>query len=93
MDSGNGSLSRGGGGGGGYSEKKMTGSAARIFATIPLATETEGENRTVGYGKYVKIKPLTIGNVTKLTTFEAIVHEIGQVWTKSCHLLRKKWWN
>ena len=41
------------------------------------------------YGKWVKIKPLTLGNVTKLTTFEAILHAIGQIWPKSCHSLRK----
>ena len=58
-------------------------------ATIPLGTETEGQNRTLGYGKWVKIKPFTIGNVTKLTTFEAILHKIGKIWPKSCHLLRK----
>ena len=63
--------------------------AARVFATVPLATETEGQNHTLGYGKWVKIKPLTIGNLTKLTTFEAILSEIGQIWAKFCHLLRK----
>ena len=67
------------------SPKKMTGCAA-----IPLATETEGQNRTFGYGKWVHTKPLTIGNVTKLTNFEAILHKIYQIWPKSCHLLRKK---
>ena len=55
-----------------------------VFATVPLATKTEGQNRTLGYGKCVKIKPLTIGNVTKLTSFEAILHEIGQIWPKYC---------
>ena len=30
----------------------------------------------------------------ELTTFEAILHKTGQIWPKSCHLLRKKkWWN
>ena len=60
-----------------------------FFATIPLATETEGQNHTLGYEKWVKIKPLTIGNITKLTTFEAILHEIGQIWPKFCHLIEK----
>ena len=27
-----------------------------------------------------KIKPLTIGNITKSTSFEAILHEIGHIW-------------
>ena len=35
------------------------------------------------------MKPLTIENITKLTNFEAILHEIGQIWSKFCHLLRK----
>ena len=65
------------------------GCAARVLATIPLATETS----TRGYGKWVKIKPLTIGNITKLTTLEANLLEIGQIWPQSCHLLWKKWWN
>ena len=56
----------------GSSEEFWRGCVARVFATIPLATETEGQNRDLGYGKWVKIKPLTIENVTKLTTFEAI---------------------
>ena len=43
----------------------------------------------LGYGKWVKIKPFTLGNVTKLNTFEAILHAIGQIWPKSCHSLRK----
>ena len=60
-----------------------------FFTIIPLATETEGQNGTLGYGKCVKIKPLTIGNVTRLTTFEAILHEIGQICPKSCHLHKK----
>ena len=43
--------------------------------------ETEGQNRTLGYGKWVKIQPLTLENITKLTTFEAILHaEIDQIW-------------
>ena len=37
-----------------------------------------------------KIVPLTIENVTKLTTSQAILHEIVQIGPKSCHLLRKK---
>ena len=57
------------------SKKFWRGWAVRVFATIPLAMETEGQNRTLGYGKWVKIKTLTIGNVTKLTTFEAILHD------------------
>ena len=32
---------------------------------------------------------MRIENVTKLTTFEAILHEIGQIWPKSYHLLQK----
>ena len=55
----------------------------------PLATETEGQNRMIGYGKWAKIKPLTLGNVTKLTTFEVILHAIGHIGPKSCHSLRK----
>ena len=85
-------MSRGGGGGGwwsGYSEEFWRGCAARVVATIPFAMETESQNHTLGNGKWVKIKPLTIGNVTKLTTFEAILHAIGQIWPKSCHSLRK----
>ena len=74
---------------GGYSEEFWRGNAARVVATIPFAMETESQNHTLGNGKWVKIKPLTIGNVTKLTTFEAIVHAIGQIWPKSCHWLRK----
>ena len=31
----------------------------------------EGQNRTLDYGKWVKIIPLTL--------FEAILHEIGQI--------------
>ena len=81
------------GGGRAYSEEFWRGCAAWVVATKPLATETEGQNRMLGYGKWVKIKPLTLGNVTKLTTFEAILHAIGQIWPKSCHSLRKKWWN
>ena len=82
---------------GGYSEKFWWGCAARVFATKPLATETEGQNHTLAYGKWVKIKPLTIGNIIKLTTFEAVLQEIGQIWPKFCHLLwknagnRSKW--
>ena len=79
--------------GGGYSKNfRLDGCvcAARVFATIPLATETKSQNRTLGYRKWVKIKPLTIGNVTKLATFEAILHEIGQIWPKYCHLKKKK---
>ena len=68
---------------------KNFGCAARVVATIPFAMETESQNHTLGNGKWVKIKPLTIGNVTKLTTFEAILHAIGQIWPKSCHSLRK----
>ena len=50
-------------------------------ATIPLATENEGrQNCTLGYGKWLKIIPLAIGNVTKITT----------LCMKFCHLLRKK---
>ena len=60
--------------------KKMTGCAVRVFATTPLTTETEVQNHTLGFGKWVKIKPMTIGNITKITTFEAILHEIGQIW-------------
>ena len=55
-----------------HSEKFWLGCAARVFATIPLAMETELQNRNLGYGKRVKIGPLTIGNVAKLTTFKAI---------------------
>ena len=79
----------------GYSEKFWGVCAAPVFATIPLAIQRpiKGQNRTLDYGKWVKIKPLTMGNVTKLTTFEAILHEIDQIWPKSCHLLRKKWWH
>ena len=76
-----------------YSEKFWHGCAARVFATTPLAMGTDGQNRTLGYGKWVKIKPLTIGNITKSTTFEAVLHEIGQIWPKLCHLLKKNWWN
>ena len=58
-------------------------------------------NRTLGYGdrgpksypwlrKMGQNQTLTVGNVTNLTTFEALLHEIGQIWPKSCHLLRKK---
>ena len=81
--------------GGGYVLLKIywRGCAPQVFATLPLAMETEGQNHTFGYGKWVKIKPLTTGNVTKLTTCEAILHEIGQIWPKSCHLIWKKWWN
>ena len=43
--------------GGGYSEKILWGCAARVFVTIPLATETKGQIHTLGYGKWVKIKP------------------------------------
>ena len=76
-------------GGRGYSEEFWQGCAARVVATIPFAMETESQNHTLGNGKWVKIKPLTIGNVTKLTTFEAILDAIGQIWPKSCHSLRK----
>ena len=69
--------------------KILTGVCSPGFATIPLAMETEGQNHTLGYGKWVKIKPMTTGNITKLTTFEAILHDIGQMWPKFCHLLRK----
>ena len=80
------------GGGGGYSEKFWRGCVARVFATILLATDTGDEKHNLGYGKWVKLKPLTIGNITKLTTFEAILHEIGQIWHKS-FCFEKKWWN
>ena len=129
----------------GVLRKMLTGCTARVFATIPLATETEGQNHTLGsqallspsnrvnavcdvaihpppsvflalrYTSWCewklpdktvalllgesrayalatengsKIKPLTIGNIAKLTTFEAILHEIGQIWPTFCHLLR-----
>ena len=45
--------------------------AARVFTTIPLATEFESQNHTLAYRKLVKIIPLTLQNVTKVTTFEA----------------------
>ena len=54
----------------------------------PWLRRPRAKNRMLGYGKWVKIKPLTLGNVT-LTTFEAILHAIGQIWPKSCHSLRK----
>ena len=61
----------------GYSEKFWRGCVALVFAAITLTTETEGQKRTLAYGKWLKMKPLTIVNVTKSTTFEAILHEIG----------------
>ena len=43
---------------GGYSEKfwRRVRPGHRVFATIRLATETEDQNRTLGYGKWIKIK-------------------------------------
>ena len=60
----------------------FTGVYGQGFATLPLPMGTEGQNYTLGYGKWVKIKPLTIGKIAKLTTLEAILHEIGQIWPK-----------
>ena len=77
------------GGGRAYSEEFCPGCAAWVVATKPLATETVGQKRMFGYGKWVKIKLLTLGNVTKLTTFEAILLAISQIWPKICHSLRK----
>ena len=82
-DSGVGGCGGGGvGGWGGYSKKfwRGCGCVARIFTTIPLATETESQIHTLGYRKWVKINPLTTRNVTKLTTFEAVSKKL----VKSC---------
>ena len=49
-------------------------------------------NHTLGYGKWVKIKPLTIGNVTKLTTFEAILHEMVELGQNGQNLLKIYTW-
>ena len=81
--------SGGGGGGGGTPKNFDRGVPPGFLQPYPSAMETEGQNHILGYGKCVKIKPLTIGNITKLTTFEAILHEIGQIWPKFCHLLKK----
>ena len=83
----------GGGGGGGVLRKFWQGCLCRVFATIPLATETEGQNRTLGYGKWVKIKPLTMENVTKLTTFLSDLYEFGQIGPKILSFASKKRWN
>ena len=75
---------------GGGTPKNFDGGVVQVFATTSLAMETEGQNRTLGYGKWVKIKHSMVGNVTKLTTFEAVLHETGGILPKSCHLLEKK---
>ena len=36
-------------------------------------------------------QPFTMDNVTKLTTFDAILMETGKIWPESCHLLEKIW--
>ena len=65
--------------------EKLAGCAARVFVTIhvPLATEIEGQNHSLVYGKLVKITPLTIGNVNKSTIFQANLWEMGQIWPKA----------
>ena len=76
-----------------------------FFTSIPLRKILTGvcgtgfRNHTLAYGvrgpkpcqrKLGQNQNFTIGNATKLTTFEAILHEIGQILPKCCYLLRKK---
>ena len=78
----------------GYSEK-FWGGCAPGFRNHTLGyTETDrGPKSYPWLWKMGQNQTLDNGKVTKLTTFEAILHEIDQIWPKSCHLLRKKWWN
>ena len=69
--------------------KILTGVCGPGFRNHTLGYGDQGPNHTLGYGKWVKIKPLTIGHITKLTTFEAILHKISQIWPNFCHLLGK----
>ena len=60
---------RGWGVGGGTPKKFDWGVHPRFSQPYPWLRRPRGQNRTLGYGKRIKIKPLTIENVTKLTTF------------------------
>ena len=56
----------------------------RCVCVAPLdpAMEIEGQIQTLANGKWVKIIPLTICNATQITTPEAILYEIIQIWPK-----------
>ena len=81
---------------GGCSKKKLTGCAARVFATIPqlgygdqgpksyLWLRKMGQNQTLNNRKCHQINHFWINH------FWSILHGIGQICHKSCQLLEKK---
>ena len=76
-------------GGGGVLKKILRGVRGLGFCNHTLGYGDQGTKSYLWLRKWVKMKPLIIGNITKLTNFEAILHEICQIWYKFCHLLRK----
>ena len=68
-----------GDGGRGRGQTFLTGVCGRVFVTVPLATEIEDQNYTVACGKWLKIIPLNIGNIIKITTFHAFVRNCSNV--------------
>ena len=68
---------QGGGGDGGVLRKILTGVCGPGFRNHTLGYGDQGTKSYPWLRKWVKMKPLIVGNITKLTNFEAILHEIG----------------
>ena len=66
------------------------GCVALVFATEIEGYGDRGPKAYPWLRKMGENQTLAIGNITKSTTFGAILHEYGQIWAKFCHLLRKK---
>ena len=79
-----------GDGGRGRGQTFLTGVCGRVFVTVPLATEIENQNYTLACGKWLKIIPLNIGNIIKITTFHAFVRNCSNVAKILCGLKKKK---